>query len=70
MAETIWKQTRLIKNLLNSASHDFQTLNKQSNVHIEGISRIINATNSNQKSIVISNFITTPEISITEYSEH
>ena len=67
-AETIRNQTRLIKNLLKSASHELQTLNEQSKGHVERLNWIINVTNSNQKSIVISNLITTAEISITEYN--
>ena len=55
MAETIGNRTRLIENLLNSASHDLQTLNEQSKGHIEGLNQIINVTNSNQKIIVTSN---------------
>ena len=59
----------LNKSLLNCASHDLPTLSEQSKVQTIESYRIINATNSKPKSIVILNFVITAEISITKYSE-
>lgn len=49
MDETAGNQTRIIKNLMNSALHDLQTLNLQSRDHTQELNQIINATNPNKK---------------------
>ncbi|XP_051170402.1 uncharacterized protein LOC127287486 [Leptopilina boulardi] len=69
MAESIGNQTRIIKTLLNSASHDLQLLNEQSQSRTQELNKIINSTNENQKRLLIANLISAVEIAVAEYSE-
>ncbi|XP_051167384.1 uncharacterized protein LOC127285425 [Leptopilina boulardi] len=69
MVQSLGNQTRIIRTLLNSASHDLKNLNEHSQNRTLQLNQIINSTNQNNKQILITNLISTAEITIAEYSE-
>lgn len=66
MGQTIGNQTRILKTLLNSASHDLEVLNEQSEGQVNRLNTIINATNINQRNLIVANMIVLCSIAIEE----
>lgn len=66
---SINNQTRIMKTLLNSASHDLQILNNESGKLINQLNKMINSTNINAQNILMVNMITLCSIAIEEISE-
>ncbi|XP_043479473.1 uncharacterized protein LOC122509439 [Leptopilina heterotoma] len=69
ITETIGNQTRIIKTLLNTASHDLQLLNKESGSLIEQLNQLANSTNANARNMIIANILSICTIAVSEYSE-
>lgn len=69
ITNTIGNQTRIIKTLLNSASHDLQLLNEKSGRLTHQLNQIINVSNSNARNLLTANIITLCTIAIGEFSK-
>ena len=69
LSTSIVNQTKIVKTILNSASHDIQILNEHSKANVERLKKIINETNTNTRSIIINNQITNCTLSLQELSE-
>ena len=69
LSTSITNQTKVIKTILNSASHDIQILNEHSKANVERLNKMINGTNTNTGSIIINNQITICTLSLQELSE-
>ena len=69
LSTSITNQTKVIKTILNSASHDIQILNEHSKANVERLNKMINETNTNTRSIIINNQITICTLSLQELSE-
>ena len=69
MSQSIGNQTIVIRNLLNSASHDIQQMNSATQNRLDELNRLVNATNRNQQNMHLANQLLGCTISIEENSE-
>ncbi|XP_051175020.1 uncharacterized protein LOC127290481 [Leptopilina boulardi] len=69
MSQAIGNQTRILKTLLNSASHDLQMLNEQSESKTNQLNSIINSTNRNERNLLVANMIVLCSIAIEEFND-
>ena len=70
MSQSIGNQTIIIRNLLNSASHDIEQMNSATQNRLDELNRLVNATNRNQQNMHLANQLLGCTISIEEISGH